>query len=95
MSVWLDCVLADIRNERWRQDKLKKDGKFPYTCADDGLTNAERFLVLAEDFGEVSHELNEAIGATLARDKLRAELIQVAAVCVAWCEAIDAGGGNL
>jgi len=86
-------VLDAIDSERSRQERLKADGKFAHSCADAGISNAERFLVLAEEFGEVGHELNEAIGEgrILNMTKLRTELVQVAAVCVAWCEAIDAG----
>ena len=86
-------IFQSIGDERWRQEALKKQGKFAFSCADAGMLNAERFLVLAEEFGEVGHELNEGIGADRSVDlvKLRAELIQVAAVCVAWCEAIDGG----
>lgn len=82
----------DIVAERHRQDDLKLAGRFAYTCADPELTHAERLTVLGEEFGEVCHEVNEAIGghAKLRRDKLRKELVQVAAVAVAWIEAIDA-----
>ena len=44
------------------------------------MTNAEKYTVLGEEFGEVGHELNEAIGPGKKVDarSLRAELIQVA-----------------
>jgi hypothetical protein len=85
----LDSVVI----ERIRQEALKREGKFAYTCADAGLSNAERFMVLAEEFGEVGHELNEGIGEgrSVSLERLRTELVQVAAVCMAWCEAIDGG----
>lgn len=91
--VVLEEALSAIRKERARQEQLKAQGKFANTCADAGISNAERFMVLAEEFGEVGHELNEAIGEgrILNMTKLRTELVQVAAVCVAWCEAIDTG----
>jgi hypothetical protein len=86
-----DFVLEHVRLERERQEYLRESGKFAFTCADVGMSNSERFLVLAEEFGEVGHELNEAIGPGRELDsgKLRDELVQIAAVCVAWCEAID------
>lgn len=86
-------VLELVKRERERQEKLRRQGKFAHTCAGPGMSNAERFLVLAEEFGEVGHELNEGIGdgRIVNMTKLRTELVQLAAVCVAWCEAIDAG----
>lgn len=86
-------IWGDIIAERGRQESLKHSGKFVYTCADAYMSNYERFTVLAEEFGEVGHELNEAIGDGRVIDlkKLREELVQVAAVCVSWCEAIDGG----
>lgn len=87
-------ILRDIIRERARQDRLKANGKFAYTCADVAVDfgDNEKMLVLVEEMGEVGHELNEGIGAgrSVDREKLRAELIQVAAVAMAWCEAIDA-----
>lgn len=84
-------ALRDIQVERERQKQLKLAGKFRYTCADGPISHAECFLVLAEEFGEVGHELNESVGGHRQLDlvKLRTELIQVAAVCVAWAEKID------
>ena len=90
-------IFQDIDVERDRQDELKALGKFPMTCADLEMTHPERLSVLVEEVGEVSHEVNEAIGrqptnrkeAALRRADLRKELVQVAAVCVAWVEAID------
>jgi len=89
----IDTVQQDIFTERVRQEMLKQRGKFAFTCADAGISNGDRYSVLGEEFGEVGKELNEGIGADRSVDlvKLRAELIQVAAVCVAWCEAIDGG----
>jgi hypothetical protein len=85
-------IIGDIARERARQEELKLQGKFPFTCADDGITDCQRYTVLGEEFGEVGHELNERIGVLTASpdvEKLRAELIQVAAVAVAWIENID------
>jgi len=89
----MDRVLVRVERERQRQEALRVAGKFAFTCADAGMTNAERFMVLAEEFGEVAHELNEGIGdgRSVSLERLRTELVQVAAVCVAWCEAIDGG----
>lgn len=100
-----DDILLAIGNERSRQEKLKFDGKFLWTCADNDITHHEKLGVLAEEFGETAKEvvdygisidkcMKEKISFPLHRrlyflKRIREELIQVAAVCVAWCEAID------
>ena len=113
-------VLFDVQVERIRQERLKADGKFKWTCADvlwipKSRTKVPRFIsqenrlaVLAEEFGEVSNEVVE-YGITFDKydeegmelpphrhayylERIRKELIQVAAVAVAWCEAIDKSG---
>lgn len=88
MSV--DLVLLEIANERRRQDALKAAGKFTKTCAD-SMTDPERLAVLAEEFGEVGRAVCEGLGGNSERGRteLRTELVQVAAVCVAWCEGLD------
>lgn len=55
------------------------------------MTPAEKLTVLGEELGEVGHEINEGIGTGRAVDllKLRKELVQVAAVAVAWVESLD------
>lgn len=70
-----------IEKERKRQAELKAAGKFPWTC-DDAMVSAEaKLAVLAEEFGEVARAVCERDERNLAE-----ELIQVAAVCVAWLE---------
>lgn len=99
-----------VITERARQAVLKNAGKFAFTCADTGITDSEKLAVLAEEFGEVSREVCEAVieerraypgedpelvlscmlrTRNRLKKKLREELIQVAAVAVAWCEALD------
>ena len=92
-------VLRDIVAERLRQEELKDRGKFSWTLADrvnpkSGRTilDAERLTVIAEEFGEVSREVCEGmrqLQRDAYRERLRTELIQLAACCVAWCEALD------
>jgi NTP pyrophosphatase (non-canonical NTP hydrolase) len=90
----LERVLTLVGSERMRQDVLKEQGRFEFTCADDGLTNAEKLACLTEELGEVAREVLTQEGRRLARDTvgtraaLRSELVQVAAVAVAWIEAL-------
>lgn len=92
-------VVQAIVDERARQEKLRMEGKFPYTCSTpNGLTDAEKLGVLSEEFGEVAqhvchwkipdnYPMNEQQVIEYKRH-LREELIQVAAVCMAWAEAL-------
>ena len=80
-------ILISVQHERLRQEQLKAAGKFTKTCADN-MPNAERLVVLAEEFGEVAREVCESLEGK-PTPNLRTELIQVAAVCVAWVEGLD------
>jgi NTP pyrophosphatase (non-canonical NTP hydrolase) len=89
-------ALTDVAAERVRQEQLRHDGRFPYTCAGDGLTPAEKLAVLAEEFGEVAREISDARNCRTEPNpkRLRAELVQVAAVAVAWVESLDAAAAR-
>ncbi len=86
-------------DERARQERLRLDGKFLHTCASPdfvAFTHFGRAAVLTEEVGEVARAVLDvekiAEGRhedALAFKKLRAELIQTAAVCVAYIEALD------
>jgi hypothetical protein len=54
------------------------------------MTDPERLVVLAEEFGEVAKEVCEELGGEAPTGNLRAEIVQVLAVGLAWLEAIDA-----
>lgn len=93
-------VLGRVAEERARQEQRKADGRFKFTCADPGpgaMTNAEKLTVLVEEVGEVAREVLTQDGRRLARDSvgtreaLRDELVQVAAVAVAWAESLETG----
>lgn len=77
--------MYDIVAERWRQIALRNAGKFSHTLADPGMTDPQRVAAFTEEVLEVMQalQLGDAEG-------LRTELVQVAAVCVAWCEYLDA-----
>lgn len=92
-------VVKEVYKERERQEDLRKAGKFAWTCADPTQSNARKLAVLAEEFGEVAREVTEEIISgdkkdpdgriPILKQNIRKELIQVAAVCVAWVEALD------
>jgi hypothetical protein len=101
----MDNALNDVRTERMRQETLRESGKFLWTCAALHVSLDRKNSVLAEEVGEVAKEVvdigivddkykKESLEFPWHRKRillirLRKELVQVAAVCVAWCEAID------
>lgn len=91
-------VLSDVIVERERQQKLKAEGRFRYTCADPEITDDECYVVLGEEFGEVAQQVltqpdrvggERSFDTVGSRAGLRKELVQVAAVAVAWIERLD------
>jgi len=91
-------ISAAILAERRQQEQHKLDGRFAHSCAEPlgGKFDFERLAILGEEFGETAHEVNETIGGhrPLNRMKLRKELLQVAAVAVAWLQGLDAEDVN-
>lgn len=95
-----ESVLYDVARERDRQEDLKRQGKFPWSCNDDFnpdtgklIPHAEKLTVLLEEVGEAASIVcklmanrEEAKYVNLAM--LKKELIQIAAVAVAWAESI-------
>lgn len=77
-------IFSLILQERQRQEHLLKQGKFPFTCANPEIEDRAKLPVLGEEFGEVCKAINEK----MAVEELKSELIQVAAVCVAWLESL-------
>src|SRR5262249_49791141 len=51
-----DIALRSVAAERERQDQKKAEGRFRFTCADDGLTLTDKVAILGEEFGEVCKE---------------------------------------
>ncbi len=87
-------VLEAVSLERRRQEALLNQGKLPFTCADPEINHADKLAVLTEELGEVGKALYELRWLAPPDDlepyraALRTELIQVAAVAVAWAESI-------
>lgn len=73
-------ILKLIQLERGRQEALKQTGKFQFTCADP-ISDWKKLPILLEEVGEVAKAMNEDDSIGIVK-----ELIQVAAVCVAWLE---------
>ncbi len=77
-------VIEKVNAERKRQSELMAQGKFNYTCADN-VSCGLKLTILVEEVGEVAKSIND--GDDLA--SRQAELIQVAAVAVAWAESLE------
>jgi NTP pyrophosphatase (non-canonical NTP hydrolase) len=86
---YLEDILTCVIAERDRQEHLLISGKFKWTCADPTVGNLEKLAVLAEEFGEVARVVcEESCNDKSDIEHLKEELIQVAAVCVAWVEGL-------
>jgi hypothetical protein len=83
-------VLDAVREERHRQERLRREGRFLYTCASEVMSDGAKCAVLGEEFGEVCRAMLEKqkLSNDAHNKDLRAELIQVAAVAVAWAESL-------
>jgi NTP pyrophosphatase (non-canonical NTP hydrolase) len=88
-------TLQAVALERVRQESLKKDGRFKWTCADAGLDEFQALAVLTEEVGEVARALMESSKLTHDRPalleddhrvRIMEELVQVAAVALAFAE---------
>lgn len=78
-------IFTEIRHERERQ-AAKWDGPHAWgegDCSSGGVPAIVKAAVLAEECGEVARAVLDRMPANL-----RAELIQVAAVAVAWLEGL-------
>ena len=77
-----------IHQERERQEQMFRDGTHDFTCSCHTVSFFRKLRVLTEEVGEVAQaiELVEKIDNPGRRQHLLDELIQVAAVLVAWLE---------
>ncbi|MDR3457991.1 MAG: hypothetical protein P4N60_11135 [Verrucomicrobiae bacterium] len=90
---WLECMgesdpLARIHVERLHQEQLLRDGELLFRCSDAVINPKRKLRVLVEELGEVAEAIDalEDIQAESRRQALKSELVQVAAVAVAWLE---------
>lgn len=80
-------ILGLVADERDRQI-AKWGGRDGDGVENPNMSNYVRLRVLAEEFGEVAEAMGRPEDGNGKRD-LRTELIQTAAVCVAWLEAME------
>lgn len=81
-------TLNDVAGERARQLKLKTQGRFKYTPSE--VADFEALAMLSEEVGEVARNCLRRGGFVIdgnpSNAALYKELIQVAAVALAWAE---------
>ncbi len=77
----LDCWVPAVLAERARQDTTWRGGLGD--CSHPDTPDRQRLTVLTEEVGEVARAILDH-----QPDQLRAELVQVAAVCAAWLEGL-------
>ena len=82
-----DTIWGAILTERYRQNELKAAGKIMATCADP-IDETVKLAALTEEVGEAARAVMARGGWSGEADNLREELVQVAAICVAWLEAL-------
>jgi hypothetical protein len=95
-------VFDEVRAERERQDAKWGEQNHPDGTSDNPMNREIAAIskqdcdeAFADDRGTWSHILDEEVAEAFAESdpqKLRTELLQVAAVAVAWVEAIDRRG---
>lgn len=78
-----------IAAERQRQRELLATGKIKEDVASPAMPAPAKFRVLFEECGEVAHAIDQVAHHGLAVGNVHTELIQVAAVCVAWLESLE------
>jgi len=84
-----ESVLNEVAKERTRQEMLKVEGRFRHTLADRGMDDGEKLAAICEEVGEVGRALLGNRMLVQDGGDLRKELIQVAALAVAWVESIQ------
>lgn len=89
----IESVIAERERQEQKCAEMQRKGLAWHTCADPhALDDEQRLPILGEEFGEVCRELCDSRAGHYEPNlvKLRDELVQLAAVAVAWVEAVDA-----
>jgi hypothetical protein len=90
------AVFERVAQERNRQNTLFVEGHIPFNCASRVADPNRKLRVLVEEVGEVAEAIDHleqlnsnSNAAARQREHLRDELVQVAAVAVAWLESME------
>lgn len=90
-SVFFSDAHDEVLLERNRQRRLYRERKITFDCASPIVDNRRKYRVLLEEVGEVAEAVHQLEGKPdwKRSDHLATELIQVAAVAVAWLESLE------
>lgn len=77
-----ESVLTEIDDERQRQERLYDEGLLDWIASRPDCPNELRLAALVEEVGEVARAYHD-------QRAVRTELVHVAAVAVAWLEALS------
>jgi hypothetical protein len=77
-------ITVAIACERDRQNRLLREGKIANDCASPNVLPVYKVAVLGEEFGEVC----KAVIERQDKEQLIKELVQIAAVSIAWLESL-------
>jgi len=83
------AVYDEVHSERNRAHA--KHGAAGNSRENTPWDNAEWLPILVEELGEVAHEMTYDVASQGKMDRMRRELIQVAAMACAWIDALDEG----
>ena len=89
MSLGTSMPFDKIHDERERQQRLFLDGFFSFTCVSPVVDPVRKLRILSEEVGEVANAIDELESGRQGQHHLKTELIQVAAVAVAWLESLE------
>lgn len=88
-------ILAEVIQERVRQETLRIEGVFAHTLNEPDYTMSQKLATLTEELGEISRVIQniecmrlKQEGQQLYLPSLRNELLQLAALSVAWLEGL-------
>jgi NTP pyrophosphatase (non-canonical NTP hydrolase) len=82
-------IMGRIMEERHKQEEYKSKGKFTYTLSDIDMSPTTRLTCVTEEIGEVAREVLgdvSLVRENSSPERMRDELVQVIALCVAWLE---------
>jgi hypothetical protein len=86
-----ETAYASILKERAHQMQLYRDGEILFDCSSPDVDPKRKHRALVEELGEVAEAVDmvDDQDITMRRRHLYKELIQVAAIAVAWLESLE------
>jgi hypothetical protein len=83
-----------VHQERERQRELLAANRITFDCAAESVDGRRKLRALVEELGEVAHAIDQIDAGNPSPGNLKVELVQLAAVAVAWMETPECGVGS-